>query len=154
MARHVNTQYMLFKQNLQNRFAERYRRDTTPNYSQQDVEHLKLIHPEIPEPIIPAARSFRPFPTRKNVQQQIALDTFEQEYEEFIAKLKADKKAKEESEQVQVEPVVEETAPIVEEPVVEDVIETPVVEETKPTKKKKAKSVEEPKDELPMFDLT
>lgn len=154
MARHVNTQYMLFKQNLQNRFAERYRRDTTPNYSQQDVEHLKLIHPEIPEPIIPAARSFRPFPTRRNVQQQIALDTFEQEYEEFIAKLKADKKAKEESEQEQVEPVVEETAPVTEEPVVEDVVETPVVEETIPTKKKKAKSVEEPKDELPMFDLT
>lgn len=158
MARHVNTQYMLFKQNLQNRFAEHYRRDTTPNYSQQDVEHLKLIHPEIPEPIIPAARSFRPFPSRKGIQQQIALDTFEQEYEEFIAKLKADKKAKEESEQEtveeQVEPVVEETAPVVEEPVVEDVIETPVVEEVKPAKKKKAKSVEEPKDELPMFDLT
>jgi hypothetical protein len=154
MARHVNTQYMLFKQNLQNRFAERYRRDTAPNYSQQDVEHLKLIHPEIPEPIIPAARSFRPFPTRKGIQQQIALDTFEQEYEEFIAKLKADKKAKEESEQEQVEPVVEETAPVVEEPVVEDVVETPVVEETKPTKKKKGKSVEEHKDELPMFDLT
>lgn len=154
MARHVNTQYMLFKQNLQNRFTERYRRDTTPNYSQQDVEHLKLIHPEIPEPIIPAARSFRPFPTRRNVPQQIALDAFEQEYEEFIAKLKADKKAKEESEQEQVEPVVEETAPVVEEPIVEDVAETPFVEETKPTKKKKAKSIEEPKDELPMFDLT
>lgn len=154
MARHVNTQYMLFKQNLQNRFTERYRRDTTPNYSEQDVDRLKLIHPEIPEPIIPAARSFRPFPTRRNAQQQIALDTFEQEYEEFIAKLKADKKAKEESEQEQVEPVVEETAPVAEEPVVEDVVETPVVEETKPTKKKKAKSVEEPKDELPMFDLT
>jgi len=161
MARHVNSQYMLFKQNLQNKFAERYRRDTTPQYSQQDVEHLKLIHPEIPAPVIPAARHFRSFSSRRRPVQQVNLDEFEQEYQNFINMLKANKKAQEEAVQEQVEPVVEETAPVVEETVAEEVVETPVVE-TKPTKKKKAKQVEvqteapveEEKSELPEFDLT
>lgn len=162
MARHVNSQYMLFKQNLQNKFAERYRRDTTPQYSQQDVEHLKLIHPEIPAPVIPAARHFRSFSSRRRPIQQVNLDEFEQEYQNFINMLKANKKAQEEAVQEQVEPVVEETAPVVEETAAEEVVETPVVE-TKPTKKKKAKQVEEvqteapieeEKSELPEFDLT
>lgn len=169
MARHVNSQYMLFKQNLQNRFAERYRRDTTPQYSQQDVEHLKLIHPDIPTPVIPAARHFRAFPSRRrSVQPQVNLDEFEQEYQNFINMLKANKKAQEEAVEEQVEPVVEETAPVVEETIAEEVVETPVVE-TKPTKKKKAKQVEVQteapaypddgksegeKSELPEFDLT
>lgn len=169
MARHVNSQYVLFKQNLQNKFAERYRRDTTPQYSQQDVEHLKLIHPEIPAPVVPAARHFRSFSSRRRLaQQQVNLDEFEQEYQNFINMLKANKKAQEEAVQEQVEPVVEETAPVVEETVTEDAIETPVVE-TKPAKKKKAKQVEVQtespvypddgksegeKSELPEFDLT
>lgn len=168
MARHVNSQYMLFKQNLQNKFAERYRRDTTPQYSQQDVEHLKLIHPEIPAPVIPAARHFRSFSSRRRPVQQVNLDEFEQEYQNFINMLKTNKKAQEEAVQEQVEPVVEETTPVVEETVAEDVVEIPVVE-TKPVKKKKAKQVEVQteapaypddgksegeKSELPEFDLT
>ena len=168
MARHVNSQYVLFKQNLQNKFAERYRRDTTPQYSQQDVEHLKLIHPEIPAPVVPAARHFRSFSSRRRPVQQVNIDEFEQEYQNFINMLKANKKAQEEAVQEQVEPVVEETAPVVEETVVKEVVETLVVE-TKPTKKKKAKQVEVQteapvypddgksegeKSELPEFDLT
>ena len=168
MARHVNSQYVLFKQNLQNKFAERYRRDTTPQYSQQDVEHLKLIHPEIPAPVVPAARHFRSFSSRRRPVQQVNLDEFEQEYQNFINMLKANKKAQEETVQEQVEPVVEETTPVVEETVAEEVVETPIVE-TKPTKKKKAKQVEVQteapvypddgktegeKSELPVFDLT
>lgn len=168
MARHVNSQYVLFKQNLQNKFAERYRRDATPQYSQQDVEHLKLIHPEIPAPVIPTARHFRSFSSRRRSVQQVNLDEFEQEYQNFINMLKANKKAQEEAGQEQVEPVVEETTPVVEETVAEEVVETPVVE-TKPAKKKKAKQVEVQteapaypddgksegeKSELPEFDLT
>lgn len=168
MARHVNSQYVLFKQNLQNKFAERYRRDTTPQYSQQDVEHLKLIHPEIPAPVVPAARHFRSFSSRRRpVQQQVNLDEFEQEYQNFINMLKANKKAQEEAVQEQVEPVVEETTPVVEE-----TVEEPVVEAPKP-KKKKSKVVlndvvtetseeaeaaiaekAEEQAELPEFDLT
>jgi uncharacterized protein YdiU (UPF0061 family) len=168
MARHVNSQYRRFKQNLQNKFAERYRKDTTPQYSQQDVEHLKLIQPEIPEPVVPAARHFRSFSSRRRPAQQVNLDEFEQEYQNFINMLKANKKAQEEAVQEQVEPAVEETTPTVEETVAEDVIETPVIE-TKPLKKKKTKQVEVQteapaypddgksegeKSELPMFDLS
>lgn len=164
MARHVNSQYILFKQKLQNKFAERYRKDTTPQYSQQDIDHLKLIHPEIPAPVIPAARHFRAFPSRRRSQPTVNLDAFEQEYQNFINMLKANKQAQETT-----EPVVEDAAPVVEEPVVEEVTETPVVEEVKPAKKKKAKQVEVQtespaypddgktegeKSELPEFDLT
>ena len=42
MARHVNSQYTMFKRNLQNRFAERYRENKNIEYSEQDKKHLNL----------------------------------------------------------------------------------------------------------------
>lgn len=77
-------------------------------------------------------------PARKTI------DTFEAEYQKFIAQLKAKKAAEEKTVEV-VEPT---TAPVVEpEPVVEPTPE-PVVEEPKKTTRKKKVVVEEPVEEF------
>lgn len=96
MARHVNSQYTMFKRNLQNRFAERYRENKNIEYSEQDKKHLKLITPDIPEPIIPKMHKFKQF-SRKKVESEKTqvLSNFEIEYKEFVAKLREAKNNKE-----------------------------------------------------------
>ena len=93
MARHVNTQYTMFKRNLQNRFADRYRENKNIEYTEQDKSHLKLIIPDIPEPIIPKANKFRTFSNKRKTEsgKSPALSSFEQEYKNFVINLRKNK---------------------------------------------------------------
>ena len=107
MARQVNSNYQMFKRNLQRRFVDRYKHNESIQYTEQDREHLKLIKPEIPEPIINnriekrfGKRIGRGGGAKKPVFNN---DAFEREYLEFINMLKANKaKAEQAPAEVQV----------------------------------------------------
>lgn len=123
MARQVNSNYQMFKRNLQRRFVDRYKHNESIQYTEQDREHLKLIKPEIPEPIISnriekrfGKRIGRGGGAKKPVFNN---DAFEREYLEFINMLKANKAKTE----VQEEPIAETEPEPVQEPVEETVPE-------------------------------
>lgn len=128
MARQVNSNYQMFKRNLQRRFVDRYKQNESVQYTEQDREHLKLIKPEIPEPIINnriekrfGKRIVRGGGAKKPVFNN---DAFEREYLEFINMLKANKaKAEQAPAEVQEEPITEAEPEQVQEPVEEMVPE-------------------------------
>ena len=128
MARQVNSNYQMFKRNLQRRFVDRYKHNESIQYTEQDREHLKLIKPEIPEPIISnriekrfGKRIGRGGGAKKPVFNN---DAFEREYLEFINMLKANKaKAEQAPAEVQEEPIAETEPELVQEPVEETVPE-------------------------------
>ena len=96
-------------------------------------EGAKIIEPQKPEPIQP--ERFRSRRHNRIVSNNIqAMDDFEREYQEFIAKLKAKKEQKEE---ITTEPITEEPKPVeVTEPEVIEVAEPVIIEEV-PVKKKR-----------------
>ena len=101
MARNVNSQYILFKQAVQRRFAERYRYNEAERYTDQDREHQKLVSvPNLPGPIVhrPTVRRVNRVTKRQNPKTDMS--SFEKEYEQYIEMLKKNKAAKQ-------EPVVE-----------------------------------------------
>lgn len=128
MARQVNSNYQMFKRNLQRRFVDRYKHNESIQYTEQDREHLKLIKPEIPEPIINnriekrfGKRIVRGGGAKKPVFNN---DAFEREYLEFINMLKANKaKAEQAQAEVQEELNTEAEPEQVQEPVEETVPE-------------------------------
>ena len=128
MARQVNSNYQMFKRNLQRRFVDRYKHNESIQYTEQDREHLKLIKPEIPDPIINnriekrfGKRIGRSGGAKKPVFNN---DAFEREYLEFINMLKANKaKAEQAPTEIQEEPITEAEPEQVQEPVEETVPE-------------------------------
>lgn len=128
MARQVNSNYQMFKRNLQRRFVDRYKQNESIQYTEQDREHLKLIKPEIPEPIINnriekrfGKRIVRGGGAKKPVFNN---DVFEREYLEFINMLKANKaKAEQAQAEVQEELIVDAEPEQVQEPIEETVPE-------------------------------
>lgn len=107
MSRHFNIQYQQFKAALQRKFNERYNTDTTVQYTEQDLAHVAMAtNPIVPKPYRPEI----PNRYRRHAKSQSVakseLDDFEREYEEFIAKLKTEKAAKEIIEQ-QTENIVD-----------------------------------------------
>ena len=130
MARQVNSNYQMFKRNLQRRFVDRYKHNESIQYTEQDREHLKLIKPEIPEPIINnriekrfGKRIGRGGGAKKPVFNNVA---FEREYLEFLNMLKA---TKAKAEQAPAE-VQEELIPDAEPEQVQEPVEETVPEET------------------------
>ena len=97
MARHFNAQYQQFKTALQRKFNERYKTDASVQYTEQDLQHAALL----PKPVVPKPyKPERPGNKFSNVHKKtntgnLKQDEFEKEYQEFIAKLKAEKEAKE-----------------------------------------------------------
>lgn len=128
MARQVNSNYQMFKRNLQRRFVDRYKHNESIQYTEQDREHLKLIKPEIPDPIINnriekrfGKRIGRGGGAKKPVFNN---DAFEREYLEFINMLKANKaKAEQAPAEVQEELAADAEPEQVQEPVEETVPE-------------------------------
>ena len=135
-------------------------RNTDQQYTEQDMQHLKLIEPSA---VLPRGYTKIPrIPRSPRIVSRPALDSFENEYQAFIAKLKAKKAEKVEEEKIQeqldaanrVETVQEPITEPVEETQNEIITETPIVEieetqETvKPVKKtrKSKKTVVEPTD--------
>lgn len=178
MGRHIDMKKHMFRRQLESKLRQRFETEAN-QLTDQDRQRMALIKPSQvdinkPAPFIPRPSIRRPA-AKKNVSQP-ALDKFESEYQAFIAKLRA-KKAALEAEQKPVEPVqeqavqeqvaptaIEETAPVVEQPVqTETVAETTdeapvettvqevhpeVTEQVKPPKKsrKKKKTVIEEVD--------
>lgn len=130
MARHINTDHKRFLADLQALMRTSY--NNRPAVSNEETE-AKIIEPQKPEPIQP--ERFRSRRQNRIVSNNIqAMDDFEREYQEFIAKLKAKKEQKEE---ITTEPITEEPKPVeVTEPEVIEVAE-PVIVEEKPVKKKR-----------------
>ena len=115
MSRHINSQYNQFKRQLQNRFAERYARNNTMEYTEQDAEYAKLAGPKptapkpiIPEPIIPKVRRFHKINKVQPTTNQNSMDQFEKEYQEFINKLKAKKQLEQATGETSQELITEE----------------------------------------------
>lgn len=111
MARHINKRHQEFIKRIQQRIASRYNHNNSSNTPTFDTVQKT--------PIVPEVIRHRIY-TRLNKNKPVdipsptpavepALDAFEKEYQEFIAKLKAQKEQKlKEIEQVDV---VEEPAP-------------------------------------------
>lgn len=114
MARHINKRHQEFIKHIQQRIASRYNHNNSSNTTTFDTDQKTPILPEVVRHRIytrlnknkPADIS-TPTPTPA---VEPALDAFEREYQEFIAKLKAQKEQKlKEIEQADV--IVEEPAP-------------------------------------------
>lgn len=130
MARHINTDHKRFLADLQALMRTSY--NNRPAVSNEETE-AKIIEPQKPEPIQP--ERFRSRRQNRIVSNNIqAMDDFEREYQEFIAKLKAKKEQKEE---ITTEPITEEPKPV--EVTESEVIEVaePVIIEEEPVKKKR-----------------
>lgn len=130
MARHINTDHKRFLADLQALMRSSY--NNRPVVSNEETE-AKIIEPQKPEPIQPERfRSRRHNPIVSNNIQ--AMDDFEREYQEFIAKLKAKKEQKEE---ITTEPITEEpkSVEVTESEVIE--VADPVIVEEVPVKKKR-----------------
>ena len=96
MARQFNAQYQQFKTALQRKFNERYKTDASIQYTEQDLTHAAMIpQPAVPQPYVPGQPVKRNKCVNKTTNKSNpSIDTFEQEYQEFIKKLKAEKAAK------------------------------------------------------------
>lgn len=106
MSRHFNAQYQQFKTALQRKFNERYKTDASIQYTEQDLQHAALLpKPVVPKPYKPekALNRFANVRKRQEPSQSQKVDDFEREYQAFIAKLKAEKEAKQEAEQQNTE---------------------------------------------------
>lgn len=111
MARHINKRHQEFIKHIQQRIASRYNHNSSSNTPTFDTDQKTPIVPEVIRHRIyhrlNKANVAQPTPDTSAVEP--ALDAFEREYQEFIAKLKAQKEQKlKEIEQVDV---VEEQAP-------------------------------------------
>lgn len=99
MSRHFNAQYQQFKAALQRKFNERYKTDASIQYTEQDLQHAALLpHPVVPQPYKPVEKKSV---KRANKKQDATQDDFERKYQEFIAKLMAEKANKEAAETVE-----------------------------------------------------
>jgi hypothetical protein len=111
MARHINKRHQEFIKHIQQRIASRYNHNSSSNTPTFDTDQKTPIAPEVIRHRIYTRLNKNkpadiPAPTPA---VEPALDAFEREYQEFIAKLKAQKEQKlKEIEQVDV---VEEPAP-------------------------------------------
>lgn len=111
MARHINKRHQEFIKHIQQRIASRYNHNSSSNTPTFDTDQKTPIVPEVIRHRIYTRLNKNkpadiPAPTPA---VEPALDAFEREYQEFIAKLKAQKEQKlKEIEQVDV---VEEQAP-------------------------------------------
>lgn len=111
MARHINKRHQEFIKHIQQRIASRYNYNSSSNTPTFDTDQKTPIAPEVIRHRIYTRLNKNkpadiPAPTPA---VEPALDAFEREYQEFIAKLKAQKEQKlKEIEQVNV---VEEPAP-------------------------------------------
>lgn len=111
MARHINKRHQEFIKHIQQRIASRYNHNSSSNTPTFDTDQKTPIAPEVIRHRIYTRLNKNkpadiPDPTPA---VEPALDAFEKEYQEFIAKLKAQKEQKlKEIEQVNV---VEEPAP-------------------------------------------
>lgn len=111
MARHINKRHQEFIKHIQQRIASRYNHNSSSNTPTFDTDQKTPIAPEVIRHRIYTRLNKNkpadiPAPTPA---VEPALDAFEKEYQEFIAKLKAQKEQKlKEIEQVNV---VEEPAP-------------------------------------------
>ena len=111
MARHINKRHQEFIKHIQQRMASRYNHNSSSNTPTFDTDHKTPIVPEVIRHRIYHRLNKAPVaqPTPDTPAVEPALDAFEREYQEFIAKLKAQKEQKlKEIEQVDV---VEEQAP-------------------------------------------
>lgn len=111
MARHINKRHQEFIKHIQQRIASRYNHNTSSNTPTFDTDQKTPIVPEVVRHrIYTRLNKNKPadIPTSTPTIEP-ALDAFEKEYQEFIAKLKAQKEQKlKEIEQVDI---VEEQAP-------------------------------------------
>jgi hypothetical protein len=144
MGRKINTRNKNFLADLQARMKDRYNSiHNGTQYSEMDKQRAELIGVDLPEPVAPA------IPERHgrggySSRRTPALDTFEAEYEAFIANLKAQKQAQENKVEVTNVPETNvETTQATE--------ETPVVE-NKPKKTRKKKEVVETVQEKPVVE--
>lgn len=105
MARHINKRHQEFIKHIQQRIAPRYNHNSSSNTPTFDTDQKTPIAPEVILPRIYTRLNKNkpadiPAPTPA---VEPALDAFEREYQEFIAKLKAQKEQKlKEIEQVNV----------------------------------------------------
>lgn len=181
MGRKINTRNKNFLADLQARMKDRYNSiHNGTQYSEMDKQRAELIGVDLPEPVAPAIPERHGRGGGYSSRRTPALDTFEAEYEAFIANLKAQKQAQENKVEVTNVPEtnVETTQATEETPVVEnkpkktrkkkEVVETvqeePVVEETSVVEEHVVEQTESPvypddgktegeKSELPEFDL-
>lgn len=109
MARHINKKHQDFIRRIQERIASRYNYNSSSNNPTFEPGQKQPIAPEVIRHHI-YTRLNRNLPNQTTTSTvEPALDAFEKEYQEFIAKLKAQKEQKlKEIEQVDV---VEEQAP-------------------------------------------
>lgn len=116
MARHINKRHQEFIKHIQERIASRYNHNTSSNNQTFDTDKKTPIVPEVIRHRIytrlnknKPADIPAPTPTPTPAIEP-ALDAFEKEYQEFIAKLKAQKEQRlKEIEQADV--IVEEPVP-------------------------------------------
>lgn len=105
MARHINKRHQEFIKHIQQRIASRYNHNSSSNTPTFDTDQKTPIAPEVIRHRIYTRLNKNkpadiPAPTPA---VEPALDAFEREYQEFIAKLKAQKEQKlKEIEQVNV----------------------------------------------------
>ena len=160
MAVHVNrpsnVRRVIVKRDFEALYAARKAEET---YTQQDIQHLKLVNPNAVLPNSYTSIPRIPNPTRINTRptasaQPMSNDKFEEEYQAFIEQMKAkrneDAKVKEQLESAQqaeteiTETVKETTNEIVEESTPVETVETlEVTEPVKKTRKPKKKVVEQ-----------
>lgn len=160
MAIHVNrpsnVRRVIVKRDFEALYAARKAEET---YTQQDIQHLKLVNPNAVLPNSYTAIPRIPRPARTDTHSttsapSISNDKFEEEYQAFIEKMKAkrdeDAKIKEQVEAAQqaeteiTETVKETTNEIVEESTPVETVETlEVTEPVKKTRKPKKKVVEQ-----------
>lgn len=163
MAIHVNrpsnVRRVIVKRDFEALYAARKAEE---NYTQQDIQHLKLVNPNAVLPNSYTSIPRIPSPTKINTRstasaQPISNDKFEEEYQAFIEQMKAkrdgDAKIKEQLEAAQqaeteiTEIVKETTNEIVEESTPVETVETvetlEVTEPVKKTRKPKKKVVEQ-----------
>lgn len=146
MGRKINTRNKNFLADLQARMKDRYNSiHNGSQYSEMDKQRAELIGVDLPEPVAPAIpeRHGGGYSSRRTP----ALDTFEAEYEVFIAGLQA-KKEKEQQEN-KIEEVTDVPETNVE--TTQATEETPVVE-NKPKKTRKKKEVVETVQEKPVVE--
>ena len=160
MAIHVNrpsnVRRVIVKRDFEALYAARKAEE---NYTQQDIQHLKLVNPNAVLPNSYTSIPRIPNPARINTRstasaQPISNDKFEEEYQAFIEQMKAKRdgnaKIEEQLEAAQqaeteiTETVKETTNEIVEESTPVETVETlEVTEPVKKTRKPKKKVVEQ-----------
>lgn len=160
MAIHVNRPSNLRRVIVKRDFEALYAaRKAEENYTQQDIQHLKLVNPNAVLPNSYTSIPRIPSPARTDTRstasaQPVLNDKFEEEYQAFIEMMKAkrneDTKVQEQLEAAQqaeteiTETVKETTNEIVEESTPVETVETlEVTEPVKKTRKPKKKVVEQ-----------